>query len=80
MGHRDLVDGALMSASQVRVQRTMLAQLVGELERGGAGRPAEIACRLGPDWTEEGVLAMLAELFSGGVVGHNHEVGLWWVA
>jgi hypothetical protein len=57
-----------------------LAALVGELERGGAGRPAEIARRLGPEWNEDTVLAALAELFSGGVVGHHHEVGLWWVA
>ena len=59
---------------------SMLAEVVGELERGGAGRPADIARRLGADWTEDRVLAALAELFSGGVVGHNHEVGFWWVA
>jgi hypothetical protein len=58
----------------------MLAELVSELERRGAGRPAEIARRLGPDWTEDGVLAALAELFCGGVVGHSHELGFWWVA
>ena len=52
----------------------------GELERGGAGRPARVARRLGPDWTEDQVLVVLAELFCGGVVDHNREVGLWWVA
>ena len=58
----------------------MLTEVVGELERGGAGRPARVARRLGPDWTEDHVLVVLAELFCGGVVGHNREVGLWWVA
>jgi len=69
-----------MSAGDVRVRPWMLADLVGELERGGGGRPAEIARRLGPDWTENGVLAALAELFCDGVVGHNRDVGFWWVA
>ncbi len=69
-----------MSVSNPRSGRSRLAAVVGELERGGAGRPEELARRLGPDWTEDRVLAALAELFSGGVVGHNHEVGLWWVA
>jgi len=69
-----------MSVGNARSGRSRLAAVVGELERGGAGRPAEIARRLGRDWTEDRVLAALAELFSGGVVGHNHEVGLWWVA
>ena len=69
-----------MSAGNARSGRSRLAAVVGELERGGAGRPAEIARRLGHDWTEDRVLAALAELFSGGVVGHNQEVGLWWVA
>jgi hypothetical protein len=69
-----------MSAGDVRVRPSMLADLVGELERGGGGRPTEIARRLGPDWTENRVLAALAELFSDGVVGHNNEIGFWWVA
>ena len=64
-----------MSAGDVRVRPSMLADVVSELERGGAGRPGEIARRLGPDWTADGVLAVLAELFCDGVVGHNHEVG-----
>ena len=57
----------------------MLADLVSELERGGAGRPLDIARRLGAEWTEDTVRAALAELFSGGVAGHTHEVGFWWV-
>jgi hypothetical protein len=69
-----------MTARQVEVRPSMLTDLVGELQRGGAGRPADVARRLGPDWTEDGVRAALAELFSGGVVGHNPEVGFWWVA
>ena len=69
-----------MSAGNGQAEPPMLPELVGELERGGAGRPAEIARRLGLHWTEDQVLATLVELFSGGVVGHNHEVGLWWVA
>jgi hypothetical protein len=68
-----------MSAGDVRLRPSLLADLVGELERGGA-RPAEIARRLGPDWTENSVLAALAELFCDGVVGHNHDIGFWWVA
>ena len=58
----------------------MLREVVGELERRGAGRPADVARRLGPDWTEDQVPVALAELFCDGVVGHNREVGLWWVA
>jgi hypothetical protein len=69
-----------MSTGDVRVRPSMLTDLVGELERGGAGRPAEIARRLEPDWTEDSVLAALAELFCDGVVGHNRDVGFWWVA
>jgi hypothetical protein len=69
-----------MSAGDAQVRPSMLADIVGELERGGAGRPAEIARRLGPDWSEAGGVAVLAELFCDGVVGHNHEVGFWWVA
>jgi hypothetical protein len=33
-----------------------------------------------PSWTEDRVRAALAALFCDGVVGHNHEVGFWWVA
>lgn len=69
-----------MTAGEVQVRPSMLEEVVGELERGGAGRPAEIARRLGGNWTEERVRAGLAELFSDGVVGHNPEVGFWWVA
>jgi hypothetical protein len=69
-----------MSAGDVWAQPSLLADLVGELERGGAGRPEEIARRLGPDWTEDDVRAALAALFSNGVVGHDHEIGVWWVA
>ena len=69
-----------MRSGDAPVRPSMLAEVVGELERGGAGRPAEIARRLGPDWTEERIRAALAELFSGGVVGHNPDVGFWWVA
>ena len=69
-----------MSAGEVQERPSTRSDLARELERGGAGRPAEIARRLGLDWTEDRVLEALAELFSGGVVGHNHDVGLWWVA
>jgi hypothetical protein len=69
-----------MSADRAEIRRSVLADLVAELERGGASRPEEIARRLGPGWTEDQVLAALAELFSDGLVGHNHEIGLWWVA
>jgi len=69
-----------MSVGNARSGRSRLAAVVGELERGAAGRPAEIARRLGRDWTKDRLLAALAELFSGGVVGHNHKVGPWWVA
>ena len=69
-----------MSASNGQIRSSILAGLVDELERHGAGRPAEIACRLGAGWTEDRVLAVLADLFCDGVVGHSHELGLWWVA
>lgn len=69
-----------MTATNTHLRPSMLAELVDELERHGAGRPAEIARRLGSGWTENKVVAALAELFCDGVVGHNHEVGLWWVA
>jgi hypothetical protein len=69
-----------MRTSEVHVKRSMLDALISELERGGAGRPADIARRLGPPFTEERVIAALAELFCEGVVGHNHELGFWWVA
>ncbi|MGA2010259.1 MAG: hypothetical protein ABSH51_06960 [Solirubrobacteraceae bacterium] len=58
----------------------MLDEVVDELERGGAGRPIELARRLGPDWTEDRVRVALADLFCDGVVGHSHDVGFWWVA
>ena len=69
-----------MNAREIPFRRSIVAKVVGELERGGAGRPADIARRLGPDWTEERVRTALAERFSGGVVGHNHELGFRWVA
>jgi hypothetical protein len=69
-----------MSAGGAEIRRSVLADLVAELEGGGGGRPEEIARRLGPGWTEDRVLAALAELFSDGLVGHTHEIGLWWVA
>jgi hypothetical protein len=69
-----------MNAGRLPVRPSLLADLVGELERGGAGRPKEIARRLGPDWTEDDVRAALAALFCDGVVGHTHEIGSWWVA
>jgi len=68
-----------MTAEEARPRPSILSDLVVALERGGAGRPAEIAKRLGPDWSENTVVAALAELFSDGVVGHSSEVGLWWV-
>jgi hypothetical protein len=69
-----------MSASDVSVRRPMLDALISELQRRGAGRPADIAQRLGATWTEDRVIAALAELFCDGVVGHNQELGFWWVA
>jgi hypothetical protein len=69
-----------MRSSDPKFRSLMLAEVVGELERGGAGSPAEIARRLGRGWTEERVRAVLAELFSGGVVGHNPDVGYWCIA
>jgi hypothetical protein len=69
-----------MTPGKVEVRQSMLARVVLELERGGAGRPAELARRLGPAWTEDRVRAALADLFCDGVVGHNDEVGFWWVA
>ena len=69
-----------MSWGDLQFRLSMLEDVVGELERGGAGRPAEIARRLGRGWTAERVRAVLAELFSGGVVGRNPDVGFWWVA
>ena len=69
-----------MNAREIPTRRSIIAKVGGELERGGAGRPADIARRLGPDWTEDRVRTALAELFSGGVVGHNPELGFWWVA
>ena len=69
-----------MTGENGHAEPSTIAELIGELERGGAGRPAEIARRLGGDWSETAVVAALAELFSDGVVGHSGEVGLWWVA
>ena len=69
-----------MRSGEAQVRPSMLAEVVGELERGGAGTPAEIARRLGREWTEERVRAALAELFSDGAVGHNPDVGFWRVA
>ena len=69
-----------MSAEHIHTGPTTIAELIGELERGGAGRPAEIARRLAGDWSETTVVAALAELFSDGIVGHNSDVGLWWIA
>ena len=69
-----------MRSGDGQFRSAMLEQVAGELARGGAGRPAEIARRLSQGWTEDRVRDALAELFSSGVVGHNHEVGFWWVA
>ena len=69
-----------MKADASEFKATMFAELVGELERRGGGTPRDIATRLGPGWNEDQVLALLGELFSGGVVGFNDEVGFWWVA
>ena len=69
-----------MSSRQAQGRTSPPADVVADLKRGGAGTPAQIARRLGPDWTEGGVLALLAELFADGVVNHNHELALWWVA
>jgi hypothetical protein len=66
-----------VSLGDVDVRATTFAELVGELERRGGGTPQDIATRLGPGWSEDRVLG---ELFAGGVVGFNHEVGFWWVA
>ena len=64
-----------MSAEHVRIEPSLLV----ELDRGGAGRPEDIARRLGPDWTEDDVPVALAALLDG-VVGHNREIGFWWGA
>ena len=69
-----------MSADHARIEPSLVADLVGELERRGAGRPEEIARRLGPDWTKDDVQAALTALFCDGVVGHNPELGFWWIA
>jgi hypothetical protein len=68
-----------MSVGGAEIRRSVPADLVAELERGDAGRPEEIARRPGPGWTENGMLAALAEPFPGGLVGHSHKIGLWWV-
>ena len=73
------MEGTSLIAEEVHAGPSILSDLVVELEREGAGRPAEIARPLGPDWSENMVVAALAELFSDRVVGHSSEVGLWWV-
>lgn len=64
-----------MRAGDVRIKPSMLAEVVGGLECGGAGRPEEIAHRLGADWTEDDVPAALAGLFSYGVAWDKDEIG-----
>jgi hypothetical protein len=66
-----------MTAGNGHAEPSTRADLIAELERGGAGRPAEIARRLGDDWNETTVVAALGELFADGVVGHSSDVGLW---
>ena len=68
-----------MNAGEARTQSSAHVDLVGEIQRGG-GRLAEIARRLVPTRAEDGVRAAVAELSSDGAVGHNPEVGLWWLA
>jgi hypothetical protein len=70
----------LMRAGASEVRAAMFTELVGELERRGGGTPRDIATRLGAGWSEDQVLAVLGELFAGGVVGFNDEVGFWWIA
>lgn len=69
-----------MTATNAHIRPSALTELVAELERHGAGRPTEIARRLGPGWTEATVVVALVQLFCDGGVGHNHDIGLWWVA
>jgi hypothetical protein len=69
-----------MSAGDARTQPSLLAYLARELEPRGAGRPAEIAPRLGPDWSEDDVRVGLAAQLSDGVAGLDHEIAVWWVA
>ena len=69
-----------MRADASEVRARMFAELVGELKRRGGGTPLDIASRLGAGWSENQVLALLGELFAGGVVGFSHDVGFWWVA
>jgi hypothetical protein len=68
-----------MNAAKARTRSSAHVDLVGEIQRG-SGRPAEIACRPRPDSSEDRVRAVVAELSSDRAVGHNPEVGLWWVA
>jgi hypothetical protein len=68
-----------MNAAKARTRSSARGDLVGEIQRG-SGRLAEIARRLAPDSSEDGVRAVVAELSSDRAVGHNPEVGLWWVA
>lgn len=64
-----------MNAGNVRSRPSMLAELLGELGRGGVQRYAKIARRLGLDRIDEqGAAARLSSV----VVGDNHEVGPWW--
>jgi hypothetical protein len=64
-----------MNARHIWARPSMFAELVGELERGGAGRYARIARRLGLDRTDE---QDRAARLSTGVIGDHHEVGTWW--
>ncbi|MGZ4254829.1 MAG: hypothetical protein ACXVS6_22770 [Solirubrobacteraceae bacterium] len=68
-----------MSAGDVRTQPSLLDNLARELERTGAGRPAEIAPRIGPDRSEDDVWVGLAARISDGVAGLDHEIAVWWV-
>jgi hypothetical protein len=66
-----------MNEGNVRSRPFMLAELLGELGRGGVWRYPRIARRLGLDGTDE---QDEAARLSSGVVGDNHEVGTWWSA
>lgn len=69
-----------MKSTDAQVRPTLVAKVVGELERRDAGRPLDIARRLGGDWTEDALRAALAELLCDGVAGHSAEIGFWSVA
>ena len=64
-----------MNADEARTQSAAHVDLVGEIQCGG-GRLAEIARRLAPDSSEDGIPAVVAERCSDGAVGHNPKVGL----